>query len=637
MENKGKGETLNGHLTMKTSIQSRLLACAFFFMAGRALADRLPTPEEAGVPNKFRTAVIGSVVLKPGGTATLSMSQTGLSLMESGEAFRGVVTRWENYGWHVFGPGEVINQGTATATIRATVKGKGYIQAHRRFAYIENNTEKNGLLIGLWVLVVNASGQIVDGPDQPPGTGLPESTIKPDIPKALIKGRAVMRGTDTGVPGASVELRGVKTGVLRSAWQTGPDGEFNIDAENLLSVDRYEVFVRKASRNAARPDSYLEDLWPIFEYLVSVNRDNCLNLNVGRIEMATVGDLWGGTGAPADRKKVDVTPQPGGGGAGPATTGPGQAPGAGAGGVPPSDQASGSLTIFKAPAVAGGGVSYGPDANEPDGPGADGRSLQIGYTGYVAVDFNLKATLALQLNESKVTGELYAPPVFGSNVRLPGARMQLAGTLTGGWEDGGSMSGNCTGNILWPGGTEEPRAGQFQIEKVGSEIHFRSTKFYYNHYVFGAKGVTYAASAGNTKTTPPASGAAVNSVVILVDASGSMQGVKMDNAKATARQRIASLQPDTELAVIAFSGNSLKFPFAAMDADGRARAQAAIDTITAGGGTPLAAAIRNAGGYLRGNAGGKRLTLIVLSDGEETGGGDPPAEVRRLNDLSVDW
>ena len=68
-----------------------------------------------------------------------------------------------------------------------------------------------------------------------------------------------------------------------------------------------------------------------------------------------------------------------------------------------------------------------------------------------------------------------------------------------------------------------------------------------------------------------------------------------------------------------------------------ARAQAAIDTITAGGGTPLAAAIRDAGGYLRGNAGGKRLTLIVLSDGEETGGGDPPAEVRRLNDLTVDW
>ena len=622
---------------MKTLIHSRLLACACSFMAGWVLADRLPTPEEAGVPEKFRTAVVGSVVLKSGGTATLSMPHGGMKFLENREAFRGTVSQWENSVWHVFGPGTVIKQGTETASVQATDAGTGYIQAYRDFSFTENGTRREGRSIALWILVVNASGKIEVGPNQEPGPGLSGSATKPDIPKARIQGRAVMRGTDTGVPDASVELRGAKTGTLRSTWQTGPDGAFTIEADNLLSVDRYEVFVRKASKNAARPDSYLEDLWPIYEYQVSVNQDNCLKLNVGRIEMASVEDLWGGTGVPADRKVKDVTHGTGGGGAGSAAAGPGHSTGTGFSGVPPSDPAGAGRILVTASDGADGGVSYGPDEDEEADADADGRSLQIDYHGYVAVDINLKATMTLQFRGATVTGELYAPPVLGSNVRLPGARMQLAGKLTGGWEDGGSLSGACTGNILWPGGNEEPRAGTFTIEKEGGEVHFRGTKFYYNHYVFGAKGVSYAAADGNTKTTSRASGAYANSVVILIDASGSMQGAKMDNAKATARQRVGSLQPDTELAVIAFSGKSLKFPFAAMDADGRARAQAAIDTITAGGGTPLAAAIRDAGGYLRGNAGGKRLTLIVLSDGEETGGGDPPAEVRRLNDLTVDW
>ena len=622
---------------MKTRIQSRLLACACYFMAGWALADRMPTPEEVGVPERFRSTVVGSVVLKSGGTATLSMPHNGMKHLGGGEAFRGAVSRWENCEWGVFGPGTMINTGIETATVKATGAGTGYIRAIRDFSYTDNGGQKEGRLMALWILVVNASGKAEVGPGQEPGPGLSGSTTKPDIPKARIQGRAVMRGTDTGVPDASVELRGARTGTLQSTWQTGPNGEINIEADNLLSTDRYEVFVRKASKNAARPDSYLEDLWPIYEYQVSVTPDNCLKLNVGRIEMASVGDLWGGTGVQADRKKKDVTPGTGGGSAGSSAAGSSQSPGAGVGGVPPSDPAGAGRVVITASAGADGGVSYGTEADEEADADAGSRSQQVDYHGYVAVDFNLKATMTLQFRGNTVTGELYAPPVFGSNVRLPGARMQLVGKLAGGWEDGGSLSGTCTGNILWPGGNEEPRAGTFTIAKEGGEIHFRGAKFYYNHYVFGAKGVNYTAADGKNKAKSHASGVYANSVVILIDASGSMQGAKMDNAKATARQRVGGLQPDTELAVIAFSGNSLKFPFAAMDADGRARAQAAINTITAGGGTPLAAAIRDAGGYLRGKAGGKRLTLIVLSDGEETGGGDPPAEVRRLNDLTVDW
>lgn len=128
-----------------------------------------------------------------------------------------------------------------------------------------------------------------------------------------------------------------------------------------------------------------------------------------------------------------------------------------------------------------------------------------------------------------------------------------------------------------------------------------------------------------------------NSVMILIDASGSMRGAKIASAIATANNQIQRLGPDTELAVRAFSGNAVSLPFTLMTSDGQTRAQAVISSIRASGPTPLAAAIRRAGGYMRSSARGGNLTLIILSDGEETAGGDPPAEIRRLNDMSVKW
>lgn len=143
----------------------------------------------------------------------------------------------------------------------------------------------------------------------------------------------------------------------------------------------------------------------------------------------------------------------------------------------------------------------------------------------------------------------------------------------------------------------------------------------------------YTGIGGVTETTA----AVENSIVILIDASGSMQGGKISSAKTTAARQIARLGPETELAVIAFSGNSTRTPFLAMTPSGRSRAISAVNSITADGGTPLAAAIRNAGSFIRGSANGSNITLIILSDGEETEGGDPPAEIRRLNDMNVTW
>ncbi len=642
---------------MKLSLPCRLLFCA---LALAAPAVRALTPDEAGVPQRLQPTIMGTVEINEGGTKTLSMSRYATTCLDSNEKVTGTVIRCERANWNVFGPGSAANLGEDTAAIKATGSGCGYIQGHRYIYYQDKGVEQKHVLIQIWLLQAHplTKGSSDDTQAGPPGGAWPP--VRADIPRAVINGRAVMRGTDTGVPDAYIELIGDKTGKLSANWNTGADGGFNFTADNMLAAGRYEVFIRKGSANVAREDAVMEDLWPIRRYYITVTRDNCLNLNLGRIEMASVEDLWGAgatAGSDSARPEVDITPKsaaPGsqatptgqapGSGQPPGTT---STPGAGSRGqVPGTGQTSDDKDTETTPPALPDGTNAisGPqplDESVPVliAPGAAGaavasQSLQIAYKGHVEVDANLKATMTLKLTGASVTGELYAPPVSQPNVRLPGARMQLDGKLAGGWEDGGTIAGNCAGHILWPDGKQEARAGGFQIAKAGDEIHFRSTKFYYNRYIFGALGVKYAGAAGgNTGTN--AAGKPVNSVVILIDASGSMQGEKINRARATACRRIAELGPETELAVIAFSGNSLKFPFAPMDDNGRTDARAAVNGITSGGGTPLAAAIRDAGSYMRGHARSRNKTLIILSDGEESEGGNPPEEIRKMNDVTV--
>ncbi|MFN2350837.1 MAG: VWA domain-containing protein [Kiritimatiellia bacterium] len=592
--------------------------CAAFLAAMTVAPARMPTAEEAGIPARLRTTVAGSVILKSGETTVLRMGQRGGRDLDTKAAFSGTIDRMDNANWTVSGPGVVVNQGVDTATVRGSGSGKGYIQGFRPFTYRENGEEKRGVLVQTWIMVVNETGRVTD--DDTASAPPPADGHAADIPRAVITGRAVMRGTDQGVPNAYIELIGDKAGTISANWTTGPDGRFTITADNLLATDRYEIFVRRGSANVERADSFNEDLWPVYRYQLKINRDNCRNLNVGRIEMASVQEMWGGN-IPADRPPADITPKPQPDAPAPEdqmtqgiiqgqSTFPWEIPGA-------------NIRIFTAEP---------PKTDDEEDTGQGHNAMSIDYKGYVEVDFHLKASMTLKLKGDQVTGELYAPAVSGPNVRLPGARMQLQGQLAGGWEEGGRITGECSGHILWPGAQPEARAGQLQIHKVGNEVHLRSTGFYYNRYIFGAKGIKYAAGA-----IGGAGGAPVNSVVILIDASNSMRDNKMASAKATARQRIAALGPETELAVIAFSGNNKKFPFAMMDDAGRAAAQAAVDEISVSGGTPLADGIRDAGNYMRTQARGQRLTLIILSDGAETAGGDPPAEVRRLNDMSVNW
>jgi Mg-chelatase subunit ChlD len=118
------------------------------------------------------------------------------------------------------------------------------------------------------------------------------------------------------------------------------------------------------------------------------------------------------------------------------------------------------------------------------------------------------------------------------------------------------------------------------------------------------------------------------SLVILLDASGSMRdNNKMVKAKASAEKVLRRLPADTEVALIVFYDC------------GRIRVEQAftldpadviriLPGIQPSGGTPLAAATKFAKDYMKANASGKQLDLIILSDGQETCGGDPVKAAR---------
>lgn len=135
--------------------------------------------------------------------------------------------------------------------------------------------------------------------------------------------------------------------------------------------------------------------------------------------------------------------------------------------------------------------------------------------------------------------------------------------------------------------------------------------------------------------------------IVLVDGSGSMAGrlngrSKLDLARQAARTFIASLPADVEASVIAFGqqGNNTRAgkeqscsaidTLAPMTANHSALL-AALDKTKAVGWTPLAAAIGQAETMLQDSSSSGEQIIYVVSDGEETCGGDPVEIAQRVN------
>jgi len=119
------------------------------------------------------------------------------------------------------------------------------------------------------------------------------------------------------------------------------------------------------------------------------------------------------------------------------------------------------------------------------------------------------------------------------------------------------------------------------------------------------------------------------SIVILLDASSSMgDNNKMSQAKASAQRTLGQVRPNVEVALVVFydCGNIKVEQHFTTDAAALATALAGIQP---SGSTPLAEAITFAKDYIRREARGATSDLVVLTDGQETCGGDPVAAAQK--------
>jgi hypothetical protein len=116
-----------------------------------------------------------------------------------------------------------------------------------------------------------------------------------------------------------------------------------------------------------------------------------------------------------------------------------------------------------------------------------------------------------------------------------------------------------------------------------------------------------------------------HSICILIDASGSMKdNSKMEQAKSSASRVLQRIATGTEVCLIVFydcGSIVVEHPFTTDPAP----LLAILPRIQPSGGTPLAAATTFAKEYMHKHASGKSLDLVILSDGEESCGGDPVA------------
>ncbi|MCQ0969720.1 VWA domain-containing protein [Paracoccus sp. TK19116] len=152
---------------------------------------------------------------------------------------------------------------------------------------------------------------------------------------------------------------------------------------------------------------------------------------------------------------------------------------------------------------------------------------------------------------------------------------------------------------------------------------------------------------GATEAGPPP----LRRLVVAFDASGSMAGTlggttKMDAAKQAVGAMLDDLPDDVTASLIAFghqgtndeagrSASCAGVETLVSDTGERADLQSAISTLNPAGWTPLADALAQAGSQLARSEMPGEQVVYVVSDGEETCGGDPVAQARALHEGDI--
>lgn len=110
-------------------------------------------------------------------------------------------------------------------------------------------------------------------------------------------------------------------------------------------------------------------------------------------------------------------------------------------------------------------------------------------------------------------------------------------------------------------------------------------------------------------------------VVILLDRSGSMQGIPIEQAKRAIGACLSTLGSEDEFALVAFDNEVLAFRphLSKADTDARQAARAFLDGIDARGGTELANGLKAAANILRPRGDNAMGDVLVITDGQVAG------------------
>jgi len=152
----------------------------------------------------------------------------------------------------------------------------------------------------------------------------------------------------------------------------------------------------------------------------------------------------------------------------------------------------------------------------------------------------------------------------------------------------------------------------------------------YEEAIGGKSGAIGGADRWHYLNSNPAGG---NSVMIVMDYSGSMRGEKINQAISSLDKLLEGLEPQDEIALVIFYQSSVSL--VRSFTRNKDNIKASIMRREPEGSTPLAKAIRYGGDYLLSQGKYKNKILVVLSDGEETEDGNPYAEMRKLSERGV--
>lgn len=250
------------------------------------------------VPGWGEDWIVGTAIMKVDESRSFDFGDAGI-IRSTGK--RVTFSNCKSHDFYVDGVLKETDRDSINGKVRvwAASEGIGRIYARSDCDYVTSDGQKGrGSSRGVLLVLVgdraveDYTGKKIAGPGGPPST-------PPDIRRAEITGRAVVRGTNRPVNDAQVSFIAREGGAIsRESWKTNAAGKFDVTAVNLLLSGRYEVMVLKRSPEMGTRDDpaagVQEDLWPVKKYYVSVTRDRAEEgpIDVGVIEMDTVRNIF---------------------------------------------------------------------------------------------------------------------------------------------------------------------------------------------------------------------------------------------------------------------------------------------------------------------------------------------------------